>query len=636
MSAFASAAREDAAMVTGEKGDAMIHAGSMGDNLLVLFDGLVRGAFNIEYLMKNAFAEAVAERNEAAEEKLRKLILLAFQTRWCRGGKGEKDLFYEQLLFLYRHLPQAVLELLELIPDFGYWKDLFLLLKMAKKRMAVENTTTPKEQKLLKSRFEVLRRRVVDVCAKQHKEDMKKLRANEPGISLYAKFVPSEKGSLDKELDAVKEISRRVFGNVHNRKQLFRMDITALRARLDVTEVKMAGKRYSEIKFSSVPSSCMKRQKLAFLNDVKNGGISENGTRFPHDFDRVQARKNLLEALMHKGGIKGKQVFPHELVAEIMKVQGNFDTSVLVTNAQWESLREGVFEMIEARKAKLVQDAKDSGSGLEVLDMSKCVVLADVSGSMHGTPMQVSIAMGILCSEICHKAFRGLVMTFETEPRWVDLKKHGNFAEKVRVLETAPWGGSTNFYGAMLKIGEIVREKRLKQEDIPNLMVVSDMQFDDADRQFGSRNRSAFGKIKKLFKTIGMEVHGKALNPPNFIFWNVRSTETGFPAHSNDAGAILLSGYSPALMKFVLSGDMMEEVYFTDEDTGEIKKETRSLSPKEMLAKVLSDEGLEKVRNKLCNLHMAEAWEDSHAWETIAAETEMTVDEFEMMDAPAT
>ena len=58
----------------------------------------------------------------------------------------------------------------------------------------------------------------------------------------------------------------------------------------------------------------------------------------------------------------------------------------------------------------------------EPLDLGKIIYMADVSGSMSGTPMSVSIAMGILLSEICHPAFRDLVLTFHKNPTFHDLK----------------------------------------------------------------------------------------------------------------------------------------------------------------------------------------------------------------------
>jgi hypothetical protein len=52
---------------------------------------------------------------------------MAFQTRWCRGGKAERKLFYVLLAYLYARFPTVVLGLLRLVPEYGYWKDLLTL-----------------------------------------------------------------------------------------------------------------------------------------------------------------------------------------------------------------------------------------------------------------------------------------------------------------------------------------------------------------------------------------------------------------------------------------------------------------------------------------------------------------------------
>jgi hypothetical protein len=65
-------------------------------------------------------------------------LKLIFQARWsnnhdltnhhrdCRGGKGEKKLFYQALFWLGKNHPAVLSKNLPLIPLFGKWKDLLL------------------------------------------------------------------------------------------------------------------------------------------------------------------------------------------------------------------------------------------------------------------------------------------------------------------------------------------------------------------------------------------------------------------------------------------------------------------------------------------------------------------------------
>jgi hypothetical protein len=217
---------------------------------------------------------------------------------------------------------------------------------------------------------------------------------------------------------------------------------------------------------------------------------------------------------------------------------------------------------------------------------------------MSGTPMLVSIAMGILCSELCHPALRHRVLTFETDPQWVTFNESDTFSEKVRKLGSAPWGGSTNFYKALERIGQAVEEFGLAQDEIPKtLLVVSDMQFDEASAC--GYDETAAQNVKDYFAALGRRVHGAPLSPPTIVFWNVRATKVGFPAKADTPGVILMSGFSAALLKFIFSGEMEVNDVEVDEETGEVNIVKRQITPAEMLDRVLNDTGLDLVRARL-------------------------------------
>jgi hypothetical protein len=314
---------------------------------------------------------------------------------------------------------------------------------------------------------------------------------------------------------------------------------------------------------------------------------------------------------------------------------------------QWEAIRAGLLEQVEARQAELalaasevdrvdvLRTASDICPGAAALNvaadvamlsavatgarkpvgLSRVVPMADVSGSMDGTPMHVAIALGILVSEVTHPAFRDKVLTFDTDPTWHDLSMHTTFVDKVQSLQGAQWGGSTDFGKAMEKIAELVRAERLEQGDVPDLLVISDMQFNQARGHIGSYYpfgypgygfdhatatkdegwSTAYENITRMFAQLGIELHGHPLQPPNIIFWNVRADTVGFPAAADDKGVMLLSGFSPALMKFILSGEMEEERVTLDAEGAVVKTRTQ-LDPKETLRRVLDDTGLDAVR----------------------------------------
>jgi hypothetical protein len=138
--------------------------------------------------------------------------------------------------------------------------------------------------------------------------------------------------------------------------------------------------------------------------------------------------------------------------------------------------------------------------------------------------------------------------------------------------------------------------RSLEQHDIPALLVISDMQFDKAAgvpptelfSRAGGGRKTAHEKIVELFANVGVQVHGHPLQPPNIIFWNVRADTVGYPAAADQKGVMLLSGFSPSLMKFILSGEMEVGCITLDED-GKIVKSRAQVDPREMLRRVLYD-----------------------------------------------
>eukprot|EP01039_Chlorochromonas_danica_P021378 gene21378-26332_t len=170
-----------------------------------------------------------------------------------------------------------------------------------------------------------------------------------------------------------------------------------------------------------------------------------------------------------------------------------------------------------------------SSPGGPAIDLGKLVALVDVSGSMSGLPMEVAIALGLLVSELTHRAFRHRVLTFETKPSWVDFSAcHDNLIAKVKKLKDASWGGTTDIEAAFQMIGRVVESNRLPMEEVPDLIIFSDMQFDVAQGHTMvkslAQNRqkmTQMQRIKSRFAEIRMRICGRPYPAPRIIFWNL-------------------------------------------------------------------------------------------------------------------
>jgi len=116
------------------------------------------------------------------------------------------------------------------------------------------------------------------------------------------------------------------------------------------------------------------------------------------------------------------------------------------------------------------------------------------------------LSLGILTSEVNHEAFRDRFITFHEIPTWVSLKGARGIAENVHVTQRAPWGGSTNLDKAFDLILDAVTSHRLADEDIPDLIIFSDMQFDCAVnlKVWGTQLK----RIRHKFHDAGLKVQG--------------------------------------------------------------------------------------------------------------------------------
>ena len=149
------------------------------------------------------------------------------------------------------------------------------------------------------------------------------------------------------------------------------------------------------------------------------------------------------------------------------------------------------------------------------------------------------------------------------------------------------------------------------------MIVFSDMQFDSANRDgdygygygSGRGGRSGgwatqFERLQKRFAEVGTEICGTPYAAPRIIFWNLRSS-VGFPVAKDCPNTQLLSGFSPSLLKLVLTGGELvaeEEEEVTQPDGTKVVVKKSGPTPEETLRKALDDDAFDAVRMKLSSL----------------------------------
>ena len=326
--------------------------------------------------------------------------------------------------------------------------------------------------------------------------------------SLLAKWLPSENASSKD----TKRYARILIKELQTTPREYRKMLTDLRKEIGIVETLLTEKRYEHIKYDQLPSLAGMKYRTAF---------------FRNDIERYTAFLDSLE----KGEVKvnAGTLYPSDIVGKILEKVGGWRASrvtpqeVQLFEGQWNNLPDFIGEKAE-----------------------NSLVMADVSGSMSGTPMHVSIALAMYIAERNKGVFHNHFMTFSTNPSLVQIQG-GNIVEKVNNLQQADWKMTTDIEKAMLKILHIAVSNRVPQEEmVKKLYIISDMQFNQAVRTSNAN--------QNMFVALGHEFERAGYKMPNIVFWNVRAAGNT-PMEMNSLGVQLVSGYSPSILTQLLNAD---------------------------------------------------------------------------------
>ena len=479
-------------------------------------------------------------------------LKLIFQIRHVRGGKSDREIFFVAMKWLCKNHNTTFLESLQLVGDFGCWKDLLELLaiyipniqevrKPQKRRRDWDSTKA--QNKANKRRLgdnaieenpelTPLIEKVVALFSEALKKDLESMKGSKT-VSLAAKWAPTQSHSYDKLFNLNRRIALAMFPctsedetaqqkhAVWAKAKLQHEVLAPLRSYLKVAEVNLTNRVYSAIDYAKVPSVCMKRNSRHF---GKN--------------DEIRFKAYLEEVSKGKAKINSAALLPHEIVREVLSSSyGQLSNEVKIE-----------IERSELQWKNYVQELqKTPGGGL-----GNALAVCDVSGSMSGIPMEVCLALGLLTSTISKGPFHNIVCTFTATPRLTKLPDSENTSllDQIRALMDIDWGMNTDFEAVFSLILDTAIKHKLPNMELPKrILVFSDMQFDEA----GTFSAGAHTGLKKKFEREGYTL-------PEIVYWNLRGDACAgsFPVTKDEKrGALLMSGYSGHLLKNLMSGKDM-------------------------------------------------------------------------------
>lgn len=487
---------------------------------------------------------------ELKYDNLVKLIVLVFETRDIKDGKGERDLFYWLFLRLFEEFPATCVNTICLITGgmdevidvymedepIGTFKDLNRLCEI------ISEEKTNKFKELEES---IINHYSYNLTRDNHADT----------ISLCGKWAPRENKETDKKCGLAKKLSKSIFVDNEPQSQLrkYRKLISYLNKKLNTPEVKMceSNSSWGELEVKDFASRAFAKYKQALLDVDKNGN-----RRNINDFNREKVRNKILDDFEKiksnpvESRLNVSKLQPHEIVKQIMNNNNLGEDEINALNVMFE---------------KFVYDFKNELQG----DFVPGIPLCDVSGSMGGIPMEVCITLGIIISMINPKPYKDKVLLFTDDASWHDLSECKTLVDKVNNLRQAKWGGSTNFASAINNILDISVKNNVSKESYPKMLYVfSDMMFNQSEgnnyfNNYNMNSQQSYCKFKGGFKSNKDELtiaHNKAgYNIPTICYWNLRDTGSNV-AKSDEVGVICMSGFSSNLLKHFLSGDVDYEI----------------------------------------------------------------------------
>lgn len=321
-------------------------------------------------------------------------------------------------------------------------------------------------------------------------------------VSLLAKWLPSENASSRNSRSLAREVIRKT-GMTPKK---YRKKLSALRSYIDVLEQKMTLNQWGEVVYENLPSQAMRKHTKAFRR---------------HDEERFE---KYLEAVdSGEKTINTQTVYTYEIFDMVKS-----DPKAAAT--MWENLPDFTGD-------------------------DNSLVVADVSGSMTGRPMSVSVSLALYFAERNTGIFHDCFLTFTERPQVVTVQGE-DLVQRLSNIENREWGFNTNIEAVF---DAVLDASRKSPEDTPKVIyIISDMEFDRCTQNPSETN---FDKAQRKFQEAGLEL-------PHLVFWNVEARQVQSPATKFDNRVTLISGLSQSTFRYVVEGktpeELMEEVVNSD------------------------------------------------------------------------
>lgn len=461
--------------------------------------------FKVPSFRNGVDVKSIEQFNKSVDKNLLYTVKWLFYLRDAREGLGERRAFFQFFNELYKNNRSTAVKTISIIAEYGRWKDIIDIIANAYNNE--------------------LKNECLSVIKNQLMVDVDNF-TNGKSISLLAKWMPSINSS-----DKARRVAIDVVSYLNMSKKDYRKMLSKLRKYLDVTEVKTCAGQWSEIDYSKVSSNANLKYKNAFMK---------------HDEVR---RNEFLNAVLSnsedKPTIKASVLYPYEIWNKYTSGAGYYGRNVQKDNALealWQNLK----------------NIDCGGNTMVVCDGSGSMTLNIGNGSVRA--IDVSRSLSVYFAERCEGEFKNKFIEFSANPKFIDINGCETLVDKISHVSKYTDCSNTDIEKVFMLLLNTAVKNKMTQADMPDrILVISDMEFDGATQitrcySWGYPTRDIMSEYKTLFENLGEKYKEYGFTLPKLVFWNVNSRTNTIPLRENEAGVILVSGFSVNIAKMVMSG----------------------------------------------------------------------------------
>lgn len=453
---------------------------------------------------------------EAALEDKNLTLRCLFYIRDIHEGQGEREVFRSGMRTFLSLYPEAS-HVLNLIAggkkQYGRWDDLVALIGISDK----------------------VDKEIFTIIANQlNRDQINVANENFENVSLLAKWLPSCNTSSAK----TRALGAKVWRGIGFKdERTYRLILSGLRKVINIVESKISTKDYT-FDYSKLPSLAIGKYKKAF---IRHDAMRYN--KYLTDLCNALSSANSEETPEVK--INTATLYPYDVVRPILRdMKWDYKTKTygyhgeksfaLQADSQWRSLK-NYFE----------------GS----VGNNNWLAVVDTSGSMfdsygpHVASIEVATSLGLYIAEHNNGIFKNQFITFDSDPKFMTVDDNWSLEQKLSYITSAPWGGSTDIEKVFDLVLNAAVKHKVPEEEMPeSIVIISDMQFDEA-----TTNSDALQMIHHKYEAAGYKC-------PKLVFWNACARHTtSKPVTRDKSGAILVGGCKPGLFEQILASKSPEE-----------------------------------------------------------------------------